>query len=368
MERSCASINVMLQIKTCPYPVLFMNPHDKDYSMKFVTLKFILLTAVFSFAQACQNSSNKGAELSEEISPIENLNKAVESSRGAPDQLYQRAEYLFEQGQFDEAIADVFLIFQKDSNHLRGHELLADIYMETYRSQMALRTLQRATEVYPDSLDTKLKLAEYQLILKQYDASVATIGEVLQKDAQNANALFYLGLNFQEQGDRDRAIGAFQSAVEIDPDLIDAWIILGNYMEQLGSPLAAQYYDNAVRVDPQNISALHSKAYYLQNHDQIDEALELYEQIQSIDPTYADAYLNSGILYILMDNVDEGIAQLNKLVRIDSTNELAHFYLGRSFELKQDIEAAKAAYRAALKWSPSMQRAREALDLLELEG
>ena len=337
--------------------------------MRLNNLDLVVFAFCLILFLSCQSDSNQGsAAVSEEETTIEKLNDAVKSSRGNPDRLFDRAQFLFEEKNFEEALADVFLIFQKDSNHLPGHELLADIYMESYQSQLALRTLERISKVYPDSLGTQLKLAEFQLILKQYDASKQTLGEVLQRDGQNAQALFFLGLNFQEEGDRDRAIGAFQSAVEIDPELIDAWIILGNYMEQLGSPLAEQYYDNAVRVAPENISALHSKAFYLQNSQRIDDALELYQQIQSIDPTYADSYLNSGILYIMTDRVEEAVEQMNGLVKIDSTNELAHFYLGRSYELLEDKESAKRAYRNALKWSPSMKRAKQALDLLELEG
>ena len=326
----------------------------------------ILIFIVIGLLTACAQSDNDSSRMTEALTDEMNaLNVAVKSSRGGTSELLSRARYLFEQSNFDEAVADLFLILQKDSIHLQAHHLLADVYMETFQSQLALRTMERATNLYPDSIHTLLKLAEFQLILKQYDQSKQMIGKVMELDAQNAEGLFLLGLNYKELGEAEKAIAAFQSAVEIDPDLTDAWLILGNYMEEMNSSLAGQYYDNAVRVSPNNIAALHSKAYYLQNHDRIDEAIEIYEQIIEIDSAYADAYLNMGILYILQERVPIALDQFNALVEIDSTHALAHFYVGRSWELIGDKEQAKQAYQNAIKWSPSMKRAQEAFDALD---
>ena len=61
-----------------------------------------------------------------------------------------------------------------------------------------------------------------------------------------------------------------------------SWIVQKN-------PLAIQYFDNAIRVDPDNVAAWHAKAYYLQNNDKINEALQIYKQIHTMDPQYPEA-------------------------------------------------------------------------------
>jgi len=328
-------------------------------------LMFVFIAVILS---SCGGSDrNKIPVRTGSDTEIERLNSAVQGSRGGTTELLTRAKYLHSKSNFDEALADLFLILKKDSTHLQAHHLLAEVYLETYQSQLALRTMERASKLYPDSIHTFLKLAEYQLILKQYDQSRESIGRVMQLDPQNADGLFLLGLNYKEQDEREKAIAAFQSAVEINPDLTDAWLILGNYMEQINNSLAGQYYDNAVRVSPDNIAALHSKAFYLQNEDRIDEAIELYQTILTIDSSYADAYLNSGILHILREEVPLALDQFNALIGVDSTNELAHFYIGRSWELLGDKIKAKQAYRQAIRWSPSMKKAQEALELLEIQ-
>ena len=73
-----------------------------------------------------------------------------------------------------------------------------------------------------------------------------TIDNILKLDPQNAEAYFMFGMNFKEQEDLERSINSFQTAVEFDPDLVDAWINLGALHAQLGNEIAIKYFDNAI--------------------------------------------------------------------------------------------------------------------------
>ncbi len=222
----------------------------------------------------------------------------------------------------------------------------------------------RAARLYPDSLKTQLKLSEFQFILRQYEASKETIGKVLQKDPQNAEALFMLGMNYKDQGDIQKAAAAFQSAVELDPDLIDAWIILGSLMDEMDNPIAEQYFDNALLLDSLNVEAHHAKAFYLQNKDRIPEALFLYQRIEKIDPSYKDAYLNAGILYLLEDDLESSRKEFQSLISIDSTSALAYYYLAQIEEQGPDPQLALKYYDQALSFAPSMDKVRLAQEVL----
>src|SRR5690606_20460372 len=158
-----------------------------------------------------------------------------------------------------------------------------------------------------------------------------------------------------------QAIGAFQSAVERNPDLTEAWIILGDLMDRTQNPLALQYFDNAIRVDPANISAWHSKAYYLQNHDRMDEALEIYRVIHTIDAQYPEAYLNAAILLIYMDSLDSAMKELDILRKVDPVNAAAWFYIGRVHQVRGEKDEAIDAYEQALRLDSKYEQALDAL-------
>jgi len=105
----------------------------------------------------------------------------------------------------------------------------------------------------PDRIPTLLKLSEFQHILKDYQSSISTINEVIRLQSFNAEAFFMLGMNFRELGDLKKAKSSFQRSVELDADLTDGWIILGNIHEAEKDPLAKEYYDNAIRSNPKRL-------------------------------------------------------------------------------------------------------------------
>jgi tetratricopeptide (TPR) repeat protein len=237
--------------------------------------------------------------------------------------------------------------------------------MDSNQSNMALKTMQRAAALYPDSIRTKLKLSEFQLILKQYDGAMHTLEDIMKIRPGDPEALFMLGMVYRDQGKTELAIGAFQSAVERNPDNVEAWVILGDLMDRTHNPRAIQYFDNAIRVDPKNVEALHAKAYYLQNNEKIDDAIAIYKQIHLIDPQYPEAYLNIAILQLYRDSVDAAMKELTILKGIDPTNAAAWFYIGKAHQFKGEKEEAKAAFEQALRLDPKYGQATDALQELK---
>ena len=134
----------------------------------------------------------------------------------APDnhELYfKRALYYYDLEGYDQAIDDLKKAIDIDSSFLNYHHLLADVYMDYYKSKPALTTLRTAATQFPDSINTLLKLSEFEFILKQHDESIKTCNRILKKDGQNAEAFYMLGRNFKVRKEPKRAINSFQTCV-----------------------------------------------------------------------------------------------------------------------------------------------------------
>lgn len=295
---------------------------------------------------------------------IDQLTAEINRSPDNPELYLNRSEVYYEKQAYQQAIADLERVMQLDSTNLRAHHLLADVYLDNYQSARALATLQRAAALHPDSIGTKLKLSEFQLILKQYDLAFQTLADIMKIHPGNPEALFMLGMVYRDQGKTEQAIAAFQSAVERNPEMSEAWIILGDLMDRTNNPLAIQYFDNAIRVDPDNVSAWHSKAYYLQNNDKIPEALEIYKQIHTIDPQYPEAYLNSAILLMYIDSIDAAEKELDILAQVDPSNPATWFYKGKIYQFRDQKDLARSAFEQALRLDDKYEQARDALNEL----
>ncbi len=278
---------------------------------------------------------------------------------------FKRGERYYENGNFDEAILDLQSALRLDSVNVEYLHLLADVYLDYFRSREALKTMEKVVSLYPERIPSLLKLSEFQLILKQYEASQNTISRVLKLDPLNADGFFMIGMNLKETGDTLGALDAFQSAVENDPELIDAWINLGQLYGARKDPVAIRYFDSALRVDPRSVQALHAKAFYLQEQNKLPEALNLFKKMASVDPQNADAHYNSGLLYLDMDSIPQAYQAFSLAIQTDPVHIRAYFYRGIAAEMQGKKEQARADYEQALRLAPDYQDARTALDALD---
>lgn len=298
---------------------------------------------------------------------IEKISQLIKADPRNTELLYTRALAYQKLEGYDEAISDLTAAIKIDSSKIDYHHLLADIYLDYSKSYQALNTMKNVAAIYPNRIPTLLKLSQFQLILKMNDESMSTLSKILELDPQNAEAFFLRGLNYQEKNITKSTINSLQKAVELDPDITDAWIILGEILAAEKNPAAIQYFDNAVRVDPNNIAALHTKANYLQQNGSLLEAIEVYRNIIKLDPSYSDAYYNTGLAYLEMDSLTLAYRNFDIVIKTDPTNVSGYYFRGVSAQMKGEVAKAKNDYQQAINLAPDFEQAKKALNDLSKE-
>ncbi|MEZ4984053.1 MAG: tetratricopeptide repeat protein [Saprospiraceae bacterium] len=253
------------------------------------------------------------------------------------------------------------MAMQLDSTNLDYHHLLADIYLDYFRSRLALQTMERAVAIAPDNVPSLLKLSEIQLFLKMNQASLTSIDKVLRLDPQNALAFFFMGKNFEEMGDINRAINAFQESSELDPKMIDTWIKLGQLHASINGSLAGAFFDNAISLDSSSTVALNAKAEYLWDQDKPEEALSLYKTAILKDPMDEKSYYNAGLVFMELDSIDKAYHHFDMAVENAPLYIGAYFYRGYAAEMLGKNEQAKSDYQHVLRLAPDHASAQERL-------
>lgn len=334
--------------------------------------RFLVYISISVICWLCFSCETKEAGTSGEIvaattgnPAIDGLSQKITTTPNDASLYAARAQMFYDNEGYDEAINDLTKAIRLDSTNADYYHVLGDVYMDYSRSRLALKTMEAAAKAFPTRIPTLLKLSEFQFILQKYTESLKTTDRILKLDPQSADAYFMMGMNFKDKKDIERAINSFQTAVENDPDLIDAWLNLGRLFSDRDNVIAEQYFNSALRVDSTSIEALHAKAYYLgSKKDDLDGALNLYRKIVLLDPYYEEAYFNSGLLLLDKNELEEAYKQFDLTVETSPTHIRAYYYRGLTAELKGDVTSAKTDYEQALRMYPSYQEAQDRLDAL----
>ena len=339
--------------------------------MKKQILNFTILAIIAFCFGACENDKAVATTNSSStetptigltgIPAIDKLSKKIKQDPKSAELYAARAEKFYQNEGYDNAIQDMASAMKIDSTNADYHHLLADIYLDYYKSRLALQTMKRCVFLYPKRIPSLLKLAEIQQILKRYDASMSTTLKIMSLEPDNPEGFFMIGVNHALKGNKDMAVKNLQKCVEIDPEHTEAWVLLGQVFEKDNDPLALQYFENAVETAPENIEVLYNKASYLHDHDQLEKATEVLKKIIKLNPQFANAFHRLGVIYIEKDSLDKAYANFNIAVNVAPEFGIAYYHRGYTSELKGNLEEAKKDYQNILNFNPDYEKAKEGL-------
>ena len=169
-----------------------------------------------------------------------------------------------------------------------------------------------------------------------------------------------------KEGDTSLAIRNFTQATDQNPDYVEAYIDLGVIYHSRHNPLAINYYNNALNVQPNNIKALYNLAMFYQETKDYEKALEKYRMILQIEPQHKNVLYNMGWVYMVgQEKHEEALAFYTKAIETDSTYVEAIHDRGLCFESLKQYENARQDYMYALKLVNNYPLAIEGLNRLD---
>ncbi len=321
---------------------------------------FVVLSAWLLVTLSCNRQDS-----SRESQLANNSTQRLSKITAIPlESLISEGQQLLYEGDIARATLLLEEALKRDSTIIDLHHLLADAYFEGMQSQRALDLLQNAAHQFKDSLRVHLKLAEIQLILKKYRASLQTIEHIHKLDPNNPDGFFLKGLVYKEMGDTSLALRQFQYTTRENPQFLDAWIEAGQLAMASGVAKASHYFEAGLRISPDHIPLLNALARYQALEGKYPQAKKLYRKIISIDPDYSKAYFDLGLLFLDQDSIELAEDHFNLAVETDPVFATAYFYRGLARELKFDTVSAIHDYRQALSLDPSEQRAEKGVNRL----
>jgi tetratricopeptide (TPR) repeat protein len=157
---------------------------------------------------------------------------------------------------------------------------------------------------------------------------------------------------------------------EVDKDHPFAYEILVHFnsgvqfYQQRNFLKAIQAYQKVIKLDPTYIEAYNNLGIIYQELGDFDRAFEAYRKSIEINPQYEKGYNNLGILYYLQGRNEEALEAFQKALAINSSSIETHINLGVLFKKQGQLNKAIESYQNALEIDPLLREVHYNIALL----
>ena len=214
-------------------------------------------------------------------------------------------------------------------------------------------------------------LLRYDSYRKQGDAeNTAEAAEALRQTdgvSDAAGRVFNEGLEEYRNGNTEGAVAKFRQALELDPELVNGYVMLGSISLAQGDPTqAAAMASKALEIDGDNTNALKIRYDAVRNLGDAAGARQALEALIEADPEWASTDLfNHAVELYNADEMAAAAAALEKVVEVQPDDATALFLLGMAEYNLGDTENAKKHLARFLELAPDDPDASLAKEMLK---
>lgn len=342
--------------------------------MRLLFYTIILITAI-SVISCKTSSGNDEAENKQRTDSLfalintpelKELNQKIIDSPNNAVLYHERSKIYLKNKQLIDAINDAKRAIRIDSTNADFYVNEADIFFAANETKNCKDVLEKTVIKFPKNTEALLKLGELYYFVKQYENAFVKINDALKINENIAKAYFLKGDIYKEIGDTTKSVSSYETAIEQDNKHYGSFFNLGLIYASRKNPIAFEYYDNALSVNPTSIEVLYAKAKLLQDLKKTAEAILIYDAILKQDASHISTLYNLGAIELEQhQDADKALSYFSKAIEASPKYAEAYFARGVCYQELKDRNNAKADYQMCLQLKPNFQSAIEALNDIE---
>ena len=180
----------------------------------------------------------------------------------------------------------------------------------------SLETLSANLKQDPNNIDLRLRKAEADIQLEQWDYALAEYGRILRADEKNLVALYFRAYVHERQKHYDLAKVDYDAFLAIEPVHLEARLGLAHVLQKMGRRQdTVDELNRIVQMFPDSADAYAARAAYETEQQQWDVALYDWDEAVRRRPENVDFAISKVDVLLQLGRRGEAKECLDKLVR-----------------------------------------------------
>lgn len=239
---------------------------------------------------------------------IDNYRLAMKEDPSATFLVEDIADLYRQSGRLREAVQEAEAALKANPNDLNARRVLARIYTQQIGDSQSNHIdepmLRRAIDQYkqitsqdPKDLESLIMLGRLLKLTQNSAEAENAFQKALDQDPDNEDALSGLAMLYADGGDAKRASALLEKLTQKSPNPRAFALLAASYEQMHEYGLAANAYRQALKLDPGRAELKEGLAQDLALANQLDDALNLYQEIVQANPQNGQAYLRMSQIY-----------------------------------------------------------------------
>ena len=181
----------------------------------------------------------------------------------------------------------------------------------------ALENLQKVKAEGKDLGEVYTAMAQIYLDRKEFAQAAEHYAELLKLEPENATAQFNAGLSLQATENYEGAQRAFQSAIQLDGELVDAYLGVAGCCLKLNDPQGAKAaYEAYLKVEPDAYTAVFGLGVAYHLSEDHEKAIECYKAALKQQPESEEVLANLAGVYMKQEEYEQAESAFRSLLKL----------------------------------------------------
>ena len=216
----------------------------------------------------------------------------------------------------------------------------------------ALEAYEKVVQEDPQALQAYRDIAELRLRMGQADAALVAAERVKDLAPADPMSFIFLGNVLVAQGSLAKAAEAYEQALKLDPENLRALENLGNYYALLEPDKALSYYQRYLDLDSRDADIYFQMALVYQKRGNTAKAQELYKQSLELDPDQLATHMAVADLYEESKSTAAAIEEYKNGAELQPNNPIIFMKLGNLYYRDGQWDNALETFKTVELLSP----------------